>query len=162
MSAEGSAFAQVLDRIGSNVLEQLRDIPEGVLNRPVAIPEANTLFALATHLVGAAEFWVLALAGGRHIARDRDAEFRASGTYEELEVRYVRWMAEIREVLPAIDVAAWDRIVEPPLQFRSSVGEDTMTVRDCVAHAVEHSALHLGQIQLTRSLLTQPPPELPH
>ena len=93
------------------------------------IPEANSLFALATHLVGAAEFWVLALAGGRQIARDRDAEFRASGTYQELEVRYLRWLAEVRDVLSTLPDAA--------------------------------SALHLGHIQLTRSLLASASPARP-
>jgi uncharacterized damage-inducible protein DinB len=105
------------------------------------------------------EFWVLALAGGRQIARDRDAEFRASGTYKALEVRYVRWMADVREVLSNLPDSSWDRIVEPPPQFAGSVGEETMSVRACVLHAVEHSALHLGQIQLTRSLLTKALPE---
>jgi hypothetical protein len=52
-------------------------LPDEVLNRAVPICEANTLFALATHLVGAGEFWVLVLAGGREGDRDRDAEFHA-------------------------------------------------------------------------------------
>jgi uncharacterized damage-inducible protein DinB len=159
MNSEGVALADVLARIGRNVLHELQDLPDDVLNRAVGISEGNTLFALATHLVGAAEFWVLALAGGRQIARDRDAEFRASGTYGELEVRYFRWFAEVREVLSTVDDASWDQLVEPPAQFRGSVGEETMSVRASVLHAVEHSALHLGQIQLTRSLLTQASPE---
>jgi hypothetical protein len=33
-----------------------------------------------------------------------------------------------------------------------------MILRACVLHAVEHSALHLGHIQLTRSLLTRAEP----
>lgn len=154
MNAEAIAFADVLERIGRGVLEELKDLPQDVLNRSVAIPEANTLFALATHLVGSGEFWVLALAGGREIRRDRDAEFRASGTYAELVVRYTRWMAELRSVVSELPEDAWNRIAEPPSQFRGSLGQKPLTVRACLLHAVEHSALHLGHIQLTRSLLT--------
>src|SRR5215469_5713750 len=99
MSIEGVALAEVLERIGRNVLRELVDLPQDVLNQPVPVPEGNTLFAVATHLVGAGEFWVLALAGGRHIAREREAEFRSSGTYADLEVRYSRWMADLRDVL---------------------------------------------------------------
>jgi hypothetical protein len=46
----------------------------------------------------------------------------------------------------------------PPPQFRSSAGDEPLTVRACLLHAVEHSALHLGHIQLTRSLLTRTSP----
>jgi uncharacterized damage-inducible protein DinB len=154
VSAEGTHFADVLERIGRGVLSHLEDLPDEVLNRPLQIPEGNTLFAVATHLVGAGEFWVLTLAGGREVARDRDAEFRAAGTYPELEVRYTRWMSAVREVLSTLPSEAWARIAEPPEQYRGSLDDDGMTVRACVLHAIEHSALHLGHIQLTRSLLT--------
>src|SRR5579859_5450430 len=140
MNAEGADLADVLERIGRSVLSELAELPEDVLNRAVPIPEANSLFALATHLVGAGEFWVLALAGGRQVARDRDAEFRASGTYAELEVRYTRWMIAVREVLSSLPDDAWARFAEPPAQFRGSLGDRAMTVRACVLHALEHSA----------------------
>lgn len=151
MNAEGIAFADVLEHIGRGVLHELVDVPDAVLNQPVPVPEGNSLFAIATHLVGAGEFWVLALAGGRHIPRDREAEFRATGTYADLEVRYSRWLSELREVLANLPSEAWTGEVAPPPQFTGSLGADSMTVRACVLHAVEHSALHLGHIQLTRS-----------
>lgn len=160
MNAEGGHLADVLERIGRNVLGELEDLPDEVLNRAVPICEANTLFALATHLVGAGEFWVLVLAGGREAGRDRDAEFRASGTYVELAKRYNAWIAAIREVLSNLGRDAFERPAEPSPEFRGSLRDQPMTVRACVLHAVEHSALHLGQIQLTRSLLTEPRREL--
>jgi uncharacterized damage-inducible protein DinB len=155
--AEGAELADVLERIGRSVLRELEHVPDDLLNQPVPVSEANTLFALATHLVGAGEFWVLTLAGGRVVARDRDAEFRASGSYADLAQRYHAWIGDVREVL-ALELApgALDRLAEPPVQYRGSIGDQPMTVRACVLHAIEHSALHLGQIQLTRSLLSSP------
>jgi uncharacterized damage-inducible protein DinB len=158
VDTEGRALAAALERIGRRVLDELRELPEELLNREIPIPEANTLFALATHLVGSGEFWVLVMAGGRAIPRDRDAEFRASGTYADLEGRYTRWIAEVGSVLSALPTDTLESSAEPPAEYRGSVGQKPLTVRDCVLHALEHTALHLGHIQLTRSMLTQASP----
>jgi hypothetical protein len=153
---EGMAMADALERIGHAVLTELRDLPADVLNQLVPIPQANTLFALATHLLGAGEFWVLAVAGGREIRRDREAEFHASGTYADLEPRYIRWIRDARSVLSDLDQNAWECVASPPPGFTGSLDDEPITVRGCVLHAIEHSALHLGQIQLTKSFLTHP------
>ena len=43
---------------------------------------------------------------------------------------------------------------QPPAEYRSTGGlGDTLTLRDCLLHAVEHGALHQGHIQITRQLL---------
>jgi uncharacterized damage-inducible protein DinB len=156
MANEGSHFASLLDYIGREVLQQLRRVPEPLLNQPLTLPETNTLFALATHLVGAGEFWVLSLAGGRTIARDRLAEFHATGTLAELEKRYERWIVDTHAVLDSLPDEAMERIAHPPATFQPRVPNQPMTVRDCLLHAVEHCALHQGHIQLTCQLLRQP------
>jgi len=154
MAAEATALGDVLERIGRSVLDELKPLSDELLNQPVPVPEANTLFALATHLVGAGEFWVLTLAGGRHVDRVRDAEFRASGTYADLSDRYTNWIGALRDVLSTLSADAFDRPADPPAEYRGSLGDAPMSVRACVLHAVEHSAIHLGHIQLTRSMLT--------
>jgi uncharacterized damage-inducible protein DinB len=153
MAAEGTSLADALERIGRSVLDELDSMSDELLNQPVPVPEANTLFALATHLIGAAEFWVLTLAGGRHVRRERQAEFRASGTYADLVDRYTTWIDAQREVLSRLPSDAFDQPADPPAEYRGSLGDVPMTVRACVLHAVEHSAIHLGHIQLTRSML---------
>src|SRR5579859_326693 len=155
MTNAGAQFARVLEDIGQRVLRELEDLPDGALNRAVALPEANTLFALATHLVGAGEFWVLTMIGGREIARDREAEFHASGQYQDLERRYSAWMGAARDVLWALTENEFDRLVSVPPERRAALGDQPLTVRTCVLHAIEHSALHLGHIQLTRTIITQ-------
>jgi uncharacterized damage-inducible protein DinB len=154
MAAEATALGDVLERIGRSVLDELESLSDELLNQPVPVPEANTLFALATHLVGAGEFWVLTLAGGRHVDRVRQAEFRASGTYADLSDRYTKWIDALRNVLSNLPADAFDRPADPPAEYRGSLGDAPMSVRACVLHAVEHSAIHLGHIQLTRSMLT--------
>jgi uncharacterized damage-inducible protein DinB len=158
MPNEATHIAVVLDAIGRDVLKQLAGIPDDLLNKPLDLPETNTLFALATHLVGAGEFWVLALAGGWHIERDRPAEFHATGKGTDLVARYERWLENIHQVLDTLPDSAMERQVDPPAHFRTRMHDQSFTVRDCLLHAVEHSALHQGHIQLTRQLLLGNPP----
>lgn len=153
MANEASHFASVLEYIGGDVLQQLRAVPEALLNQPLTLPETNTLFALATHLVGAGEFWVLVQVGGRTIARDRAAEFHATGTLPELIARYERWIADVHEVLDSLPDEAMERVVQSAFTAWFKHLANLPTVRDCLLHAVEHSALHQGHIQLTCQLL---------
>jgi uncharacterized damage-inducible protein DinB len=152
MPTAGAQFAETLERIARDTLAALDGVPDEVLNRLLPLPETNSLFALATHLAGAGEFWTLVLAGGREIPRDRPAEFHAAGTGAALVARYERWIADLHAVLDTFPEAALDRLADPPPPYRSWQGNGPMTIRACLLHAVEHSALHLGHIQLTRQM----------
>ena len=153
MSDEMTQIANVLDNIGCDVLVQLRGLSDEDLNRPLTLPETNTLFALATHLVGAGEFWVLVVAGGRNIPRDRSAEFQASGSLADLTARYERWIAGLHEVLNALLPDQMEQRIDLSRYRSTSSGSEEVSVREALLHAVEHSALHLGQIQITRQML---------
>lgn len=99
MSGEASHFAVVLQRIVRRALDQFRDLSESDLNRPLALPESNSAFVLATHLIGSAEYWVLQLDGRYldprkkrflepHQRNDPDQlvdEFRTDGRRENTE-----------------------------------------------------------------------------
>lgn len=159
MSDEATRIANVLETIGRGVLGQLSGLSDEDLNRTLSLPEANTLFALATHLVGAGEFWALVVAGGRSIPRDRASEFRASGTRADLTARYERWIADVNAVVTALPADAMERRVDVnQLRSTPSAAAEEVSVREALLHAVEHSALHLGHIQLTRQLLGYAPP----
>lgn len=152
MPTAGAQFAEVLERIALDTLQALEGVSDEVLNRPLPLPETNSLFALATHLVGAGEHWALVLAGGREIPRDRPAEFRATGTGAALITRYERWIADLHAVLDTFPDETLDRLVDS-VPYRAWQDDQPLTVRACLLHAVEHSALHLGHIQLTRQVL---------
>lgn len=158
MSGTALQVADLLERIGRDAMAQFGDLNEEDLNRVLTLPESNTLFALATHLVGAGEFWVLVLVGQRAIPRDRSAEFHATGKAADLLVRYERWMQAVHEVLDTLPDERLDAMVSIPAGYRPSTTRETQNVRDALLHAVEHSALHLGHIQLTRQLLGYAPP----
>ena len=155
MATQASHFAIMLEYIGRDVLLQLHEAPESQLNQPLDLEDSNSLFALATHLVGAGEDWVLHHAGGRTINRDRPAEFHAAGTLADLQTRYDRWIANVHALLDNMPDADMDRIVEAHPTFLVWTSNVPTTVRDCLLHAVAHSALHQGHIQLTCQILTQ-------
>lgn len=153
MPTEASHYAVVLERIVRNALAQFRDISDADLNCPLELPESNTAFVLATHLIGSAEYWVLQLAGGQDGQRDRLSEFRAIGTGAELAARYKRWLAAMQELLPTLPDERLDLPVSVNPSFHPSLDELPMTLRDALLHAVEHCALHQGHLELTRQLL---------
>ncbi|MDQ2783964.1 MAG: DinB family protein [Chloroflexota bacterium] len=155
MAGEGAAFAKVLERIARDILRQLDGLPDSVLNRPVPLPDANTLYAIATHLVGSTEFWAVQMATGRDVGRRRQAEFHATGDGGALIARYERLIGLVHDALDHLPDAAMDGIPpQPPAEYRSTGGlGETLTLRDCLLHAIEHGALHQGQIQITRQLL---------
>jgi len=157
MPGEAGHFAVVLERIARNALAQFRDISDVDLNSPLELPESNTAFVLATHLIGSAEYWVLELAGERDVQRDRPSEFRATGTGAELAARYERWLVAMQEVLHTLPDERLDQTVNLSGRYRPTLDEEPMTVRDALLHAVEHCALHQGHLELTRQLLGYAP-----
>ena len=155
MSSEGAQLALVIERIGRDILAKLGELSDEQLNQPLPIPDANSIFAIATHAVGMGEFWVLTLIGNRPSKRNRAAEFQAVGEGNPLTDRYQQWLADVHALLDALPDADMARVVEPPLEFRSTGGlqDGPLTVRDCLYHVVEHTATHLGHIQLSADLL---------
>jgi uncharacterized damage-inducible protein DinB len=154
-------IADLLEGIARSAMAQFHDITPGDFNRRLTLPESNTLCALATHLVAAGEFWVLVLVGRRDIARNRQSEFTASGQAEDLLPRYERWIQGVHEVLDTLPDTQLDEGVTLPAEYELSPTSRlrSVDVRYALLHAVEHSALHCGHIQLTRQLLGYAPLE---
>lgn len=148
-------IAIVIERNANEIIEKLGQLTDEQLNRPLPVPDANSLFAIATHTVGMGEFWVLSLVGGRTVARNRPAEFQATGQGAALIARFQQWLQDIHAVLDPLPDAALHQQVQPPREYSITGGldEGPLTVFDCLLHVVEHTATHLGHIQLTADFL---------
>lgn len=154
MANEAIAYTQVLTLLARDIIAQLEGLSDEELNHPVPLPEANTLAALATHTLGAGEYWTLTLVGGQVIPRDRSAEFRAVGHGPDLIARFEGWIAALQNMLADLASEALGPLPKPPAGRRlKAIGDAPITGRDCLLHAVEHTATHLGHIQLTRQLI---------
>ena len=150
-----SATLDMLNKLVSDMLQQLDGIPADDLNTWLprdGMRDVNTFFALATHTVGAGEFWILEAAGGRSIDRNRSAEFTATGSVEHLRARFDRWLADSADVFATIDDATLASTFERLANPEQGISAARLTRAACIAHALEHTAVHLGHLQLQRQL----------
>src|ERR1700733_10969507 len=63
----------------------------------------NTPYVILTHSLGVMEFWAGHAVAGRTIERDRDDEFRASGTVGDLVARTRRARSQLADDLAGLD-----------------------------------------------------------
>ena len=106
---------------------------------------SNSLAVLVAHIAGAERFWVAEVVGGHPPSRDRDAEFTMEVTGAAPLLRLLEEVgSETRDVLSGLTDA--DLAGEREARGR------TTPVRWCVLHVVDHTALHLGHMQLTYQL----------
>lgn len=110
-----------------------------------ANPASNSIGNLILHLDGSTRMWVVGIAGGRPVARDRTSEFAERGPIAKdvLLARLRASLAEVDAVLAGLDR---DTLLE-----RHKSSREEVTVLWAILHAVEHFAMHTGQIiQLTK------------
>jgi Protein of unknown function (DUF664) len=152
-------FAQAVETflasLSGQALAQLEGLPEDDLNewKPrQELEDINTFAGLATHLVGSGEYWVLEAVGGRALHRDRPAEFRARGDLATLKARYEQWLNDSGAVLASLTEEDLSRIFERAEDKRSGLRAVRWTFAECLVHAVEHTAVHVGHLQIQRQL----------
>jgi hypothetical protein len=105
----------------------------------------NSLGAIATHLAGSETYWMKEIIAGQPIHRDREAEFVAKGAgVSELQARLDGAAQATKAVLSSFPPSRLDE----ERKFR----DRKVTVRWGILHVIEHTATHLGHIQLTRQL----------
>jgi uncharacterized damage-inducible protein DinB len=151
MSGADDAMATTIIELFAEANGRLRKavsgLDAGALDRAVA-PETNSIAVLVAHCVGSQLDW-LHVAAGHVIARDRDAEFRVRGkSAGELEALIERTAAEVPE------------LVRDAIRAGLGTARKTRSQRDTTAayalfHALEHLTEHVGQVELTRQLVTR-------
>jgi uncharacterized damage-inducible protein DinB len=149
MLPELDSYLQMIEDLRGQVRSLVVDLPAEALNwRPIeGIEEhtTNSLSVLVTHIAGAEHFWIGEVVGGRPSTRDRDAEFLTqvqdvTGLLELLTLV----AAETREVLSALTGA--------DLEGTRVARGRSIPVRWCILHVIDHTAIHLGHMQLTYQL----------
>jgi uncharacterized damage-inducible protein DinB len=145
-------FRDYMDR-----LEELhREIAQAVIGLPqealdwVPGRKMNSMAVLVIHLIGAERYWIGDVAGGDRSGRVRSEEFQVRGlSNQELIDRLVQSEAYTRGVLERFSV-------EDLIILRSSPrDEQSFTVGWALLHALEHTAIHLGHIQIARQMWEQ-------
>lgn len=138
-----------IDDLRRQVSQLIVDLPAEALNWcPIEGVEGhatNSLAALAAHIAGAERFWIAEIVGGRPPTRDRAAEFATRVSAAAELVRLLQETgAESAQILNALSEADLDGTRE--------VEGRTVPVRWGLLHVIDHTALHLGHMQITYQL----------
>ena len=150
MTPEGESFAQYLSIVRDAIFAELEGLPDEALNRPLGVPETNTIYASAFHACMSSRDWITVRVGGGTIDRDRDSEFWSTGTLAQLRSAWDETLSLTTETLASLSPADFNEA--RLLHFNATGEERPGTVRDCLLHVVEHANIHLGHIQLARQL----------
>jgi uncharacterized damage-inducible protein DinB len=141
-------FNDLIDRfkeLHSDIGKSLEGLPVEALDW-VPGPEMNSLSVLVAHLTGSERYWI-GVAINEAPERDREAEFRIKGLdVEELKGRLNFADDFARKALASLSLEDLDAV------HRSPRNDKKFSAGWCLAHALEHTALHTGHIQLTRQL----------
>ena len=145
-------FAHYLERLHclhEDLKETVKELPQAALDW-VPGPGMNSLCVLIVHATGAERYWIGDVACQDPSDRDRAAEFKAYGLEAaNLEARLDRSLEYIKSGLEKLKL---DHLPEVHISSRDN---RKYTAGWALAHALEHTALHLGHAQVTRQLWEQ-------
>lgn len=145
MSNETKTYLDLLNDARARVWKILQGLDHAALNWRPTPDASNSLFALATHCLGAERRWIHQEVGAQSITRDRDAEFRAlAENIATLQLTYAQVALLSQEILA--------RLTAQELDALRGDAAHQQTVRWCILHIVEHYNEHIGQMALTRQL----------
>jgi uncharacterized damage-inducible protein DinB len=153
MLSELDSYLQRIEDLRGQVGTLIAGLPAEALNwRPIE-GESNSLAVLATHVAGAEHFWMAEVVGGYPATRDRDAEFATQVDEAAELVRLLEKVgAETRQVFSVLTEADPSSPSGQSLDGAREARGRTVPVRWCILHVIDHTALHLGHMQLTYQL----------
>ena len=110
--------------------------------------ETNSINVLVTHLAAAEKFWAVDIPLGKASDRERPKEFLVSGLQE----------SELIQILDSsfeeLNLAFEKMMVADLSQIRHSKPHQMdVSAGWAILHALEHTAIHVGHIQLTKQFL---------
>lgn len=144
------AYMTCLEALHSDFDKTITGLPQEALDW-VPGKDMNSFCVLFVHSAAVERYWVGEVAGKMPMERDRAAEFQAKGLSEaDLKQRMADSMAFIRQYLETVKLEQLEEVRTSRLH-----GDKEFSVGYGLAHALEHTALHLGHAQMARQLWDQ-------
>jgi uncharacterized damage-inducible protein DinB len=149
MIPELYSYLQMITDLRGQVRTLIAELSVEALNwHPIEAGDehvTNSLAALAAHVAGAEHYWIGEVVGGRPATRDRNGEFATeSATAADL----VRQLDNVGVETKAVFLTLTAAQLSGERQARGR----RVPVRWCILHVIDHTALHLGHMQLTYQL----------
>jgi uncharacterized damage-inducible protein DinB len=153
MNPEIETYSKYIRKQISDVHTSLKGLSDEQLNQRPDVAGANSGYAIATHVLGNARAWILGIACGQPLSRDRPAEFASSGTHDALGKAASALSDEINDALAGLDPSTLDDRFMPARELWGEGEPHEISRREALAHVLEHASMHLGHIHVTRDLV---------
>jgi hypothetical protein len=148
------AVASYVDRAVEAMADIVDDLGDELANARPGLPGANSPYVILRHCLGVMEFWAGQVVAGRTVDRDRETEFHASGPVAGLIAASQEAQRRFRADIVTAEPKARPRSGHP------ATGPDELELVSqghALLHVMEEVCQHLGQMEITRDLLRQPP-----
>lgn len=141
-------FYKLFEELHENVKDQIDGLtPEALDWSPGH--GMNSIAVIVVHTTGSERFWIGDTVMREPSGRDREAEFVTTGMSEQALVNLLD--ASLAYIKGAFDKLDVDLLAESRISPRDG---SEISVTRTIVHVIEHTALHLGHIQITKQLLT--------
>ena len=138
------AFEERMTFLHDEIRCELDRLPDEAFDWSPA-DDMNSIAVLLIHSMGAERYWVGDVAAQDPSDRVRSAEFEVTNlTKADLEAKLATSMAYMRKTLPTFSAEDLDKERRVPRY------EGSFTVSWALLHAMEHTATHVGHIQMMR------------
>ncbi len=135
-----------LNELHAEILRTISDLPQEALDWS-PFSGGNSCGVIIAHIAGAEKYWVGDVVAGAPSGRDREAEFRVRNLIvAELEAHLQESLAYVGDVLENLDLGDLETSRISPRNDKE------VTVAWALNHALKHTAIHLGHVQITRQL----------
>ena len=140
-------YLERLEYLQRHIHQAVDPLPEAALDW-VPGQDMNSVAVLLAHTAGSLRFWIGDVVDQTPSGRDRAAEFKVKNVgWDVLKSRLDENLKYIRGALEKLSLANL-------AETRLSRDGRTVTVAWALLHAVEHSSLHLGHIEVTSQMWT--------
>ncbi|MGB2695788.1 MAG: DinB family protein [Dehalococcoidia bacterium] len=154
MNGEVTLYANEIERLLDRLCRSIEGLDETQLNWRPPAPETNSVFVIATHLLGNMEAWVLGIVAGQPIVRDRPAEFASLGPTAAPIIARARELGDsFASAMNSLPSGRLDEVQTPPEALWGAGAPAPRSGREALMHTIEHAAMHLGQIDITLDLI---------
>ncbi|OGN72165.1 MAG: hypothetical protein A2X25_00425 [Chloroflexi bacterium GWB2_49_20] len=138
-----------LQELHDEIRNAVKGLPQNALDW-IYGPGMNSLNVLVVHLTGAERYWISDVLVGEPSGRDRESEFKIQGlSANELVQRLGENENYIHKALETFTLQELDKKIISPRDGRE------VAVGWVLFYVLKHTALHVGQIQLTHQLWEQ-------
>ncbi|MCB0110456.1 MAG: DinB family protein [Caldilineaceae bacterium] len=142
MHSHFQAYLERLATLHNDIVTVLDRLPQAALDWKPA-PTMNSIAVLIAHSAGAETYWIGDVTLRRSSERVRATEFTVGGLdHADLKARLDQALADAQATLAQLTIEQLTEERYAPSQERN------FTVGWCLLHALEHTATHVGHVQL--------------